>query len=299
MCNLEGACTFVDGTCIPASSADCLQSEECREIGNCGFDKNRVACVPTVKIHCEDANVCAQYGKCSLDAGTATCVAASPEDCKISGLCKIDGQCAVDEGPDATCVATSDKMCRTSDACKREGRCSAMHGVCVATSAKDCKKSKNCKTSGDCALLESQTSSIGMGLLGGASMEWSALFGSSPDKDPFPPGYEEESTPVENTIASTGSLPVLAGTQRYCGPKSDTDCKKSKGCAEHGKCHVGKDQGPMSSAFGLGPRMRCMPTSDEDCKKSKACKTKGLCCLGGGGGGLAQTLGSDVCGPCE
>lgn len=60
--------------------------------------------------------------------------------------------------------------------------------------------------------------------------------------------------------------PVLdIGPTCGCGPVSDDDCKRARGCKARGLCHAGEGE--------------CIPGGDEHCQQSTACQERGLCGL--------------------
>ena len=62
-----------------------------------------------------------------------------------------------------------------------------------------------------------------------------------------------------------GACTAIGPQGQSCGATSEEDCRRSKGCPDHGMCAL--PEGAVS----------CSPCSDEDCRRSTACSVEGQC----------------------
>ena len=173
-CVKFGRCTFKDGECKIGSTADCRQSENCKQSAECTavlmgkYSKHPFyMCRPRSADDCKQSTDCKEKGVCFFfDNGCIKRVAhgglvGSPEcvkkkDCKKLGYCTYKYR----KGK-FSCYVGVDSDCKQSNLCKRIGWCKAVPFTqgselltCRAVTDADCSLSKVCKDKGKCKAID-------------------------------------------------------------------------------------------------------------------------------------------------
>jgi hypothetical protein len=139
------------GMCTPTSSADCVVSTNCTELGQCGYADG--GCVLTDDGCAHSAIPCGLSGLCHLGPD-GVCVATTDTDCQntcqgcaFKGPCATTGRCSQVGG---ACVARQDSDCKKSEQCAFAGLCTLQGDACIASTDSDCTTSEVCRTAGQC-----------------------------------------------------------------------------------------------------------------------------------------------------
>lgn len=154
---VPGAYTVCDGgACIPMSGADCANSTNCDQLGECGYGDG--GCVLTEDGCAHSAIPCGISGACHLGPGgtctvmsDADCLGTSCVDCSFKGPCVTSGKCVQENG---VCVARTDAACKKSEQCAFAGQCSLQDDACLAATDADCTPSEVCRTAAQCQAID-------------------------------------------------------------------------------------------------------------------------------------------------
>ena len=144
------------GTCWIGSSADCAQSDGCKEYGLCTLAKApwfaENTCVIASDADCKQSEHCRLEAKCTYVApsqsyGNGLCSRQSQADCLFHEGCGKGGACHFDG---SKCVPGSTPNCLLTQACSDNGQCLFKGSECVPGSKADCAKNKYCISDGRC-----------------------------------------------------------------------------------------------------------------------------------------------------
>lgn len=148
-CVFDGECSLVQGKCVRASDADCMQSGQCQFGGECVYSASAAhRCV--AKAPCAKTPACKAYGACQ-DSDYGQCYH-SDEGCEASDWCKFEGRCRTSSGPSLGCVP--EYTCADLPVCTERGACEVVSTGddtrCEATTTDACMKSRQCARFGLC-----------------------------------------------------------------------------------------------------------------------------------------------------
>ena len=132
VCDCRGPGGFPTDCCVPASDADCHNSDGCAEYGACTLSALDEVCLPGSDADCRNSDACASLGECTFSNGD--CVQGSDADCRSSSGCTDFGYCTL-LGVDgaASCGPGSDADCANSMPCTQDGT-----GCTLSTDAGAC-----------------------------------------------------------------------------------------------------------------------------------------------------------------
>ncbi|MCB9638416.1 MAG: hypothetical protein H6727_05845 [Myxococcales bacterium] len=291
-CRKEGACSWINRTCIPGKQEDCQGSDACTREGRCQLVAR--ACVRASDNRCADYPVCRKYGECTFDADSSSCIVTSDADCAQSLECWIYGRCsAVTVQVTENGTAKTRKFCRFTsciEPCRRYGRChlSTREGIrlCTAKTDADCTASEACQVYGMCKYSNER-----------------CIFDSDCKTPCTKAGNctkgrrinnESNELPEDGCIATAEEGCVKSEYCQAYGMCSfdqrnsrcaSTSCSGTP-CGTYGRCYVENDQGLQ----------RCGAHEDRDCLQSAKCTSEGLCqrsgviCIASDAGCAASTL---------
>ncbi|RLB57739.1 MAG: hypothetical protein DRI90_17620 [Deltaproteobacteria bacterium] len=150
-CERNGACSWVEGQCEPASKEDCAGSSGCKKDARCTFDgKDR--CVLKSGDDCKSSEFCTKLQRCAYDEKSKQCLPGNDAQCKAQSDCKAGAACTFDDKAPSNCVP-SESDCKESVMCKNLGLCALgpEKKKCVPGSEEDCKLTIDCKAGKICA----------------------------------------------------------------------------------------------------------------------------------------------------
>ena len=149
-CEKNGACTWKEGQCAPASEADCLQSSGCKADARCTFN-GKDGCILTSDEDCKKSESCSKLSRCSFDKETKKCVPGSDAECKNQADCKHAAACSFDKATGKCAPSAAD--CKSSVLCANLGLCALdkAKSKCVPGSDEDCKLTVDCKGEKKCS----------------------------------------------------------------------------------------------------------------------------------------------------